>query len=275
MGTVVDFDRAKWTCGDALTAIFFSDWKVQGDDNNFYAEIQRCITAYAENKNCKALLLNEDQLTEIRNLINIVATKTDQPISKLSENPIVWIKFAFTAMGEGATLSESFIRRYARWRLTRAITHGAETIVHKIKSTDKKIQNNNFAIAGHKFAGLPLDRFLFSKKIPLNLGKEINWKLSSAHTSKTKQQELASVKEVSGTNVTNNVAYCLEAAVATGRIPDLHKEKIQGRFLCDISRKQLTSRLMKLFKNRLPYSESSILRTLSTFVACPGYRIKN
>lgn len=275
MGTVIDFDRATWTCYDALIDIFFSDWNALEENNDFRAEIKRYIGAYSTNKTCKVLHLNEDQLTKINYLVDITQRLTKQPLSELYETPLVWIKFAFIALGKGATISEKFIRRYARWRLTRAITHGAETVIHKVDNSSNKTNNNNLVIAGHRFSGFTLDLFLFSKKIPLNLGNRTHWKLSGTNTSKTKRQKLASVMEVSGTNLTNNVAYCLETAVATGRIPDLRNEKIQGRFLCDISRKELTKRLMRNFKSHLPYSESAILRTLSTFVACPGYRIKN
>lgn len=274
MEAVIDFDRARWTCCDALINIFFSDWKVCGSGDQFRAEIQRHITAYAENKNCKILRLSESQVTKIHNLVDLVKAETELPLTKIEEAPAVWIKFAFIATENGAAISEKFIRCYARWRLSRTIAYGAETIAQIPSSTSNNRENVKFTIAGHRFLGIPFDQFLFSRTIPLNIGEGIPWKLSARCTSKTKQQRLASVKIASGTNVTNSVAYCLESAATTRKIAELHNTKIQGRFLCDISRKELTIRLMKIYKRRLPYSESSIFRTLSTFVACPRYRLK-
>lgn len=274
MGTVIDFERETWSCCDALINIFFSDWDELNDDENLRFEIRSYIASYPTNKNCKPPNLSEDRLKNIRSLIDTLHPISKRPVSRLLEPPLVWIKFAFFANRNGVILSETFIKAYAQWRLTRSITYGPETIVQTMGPPRKIIENRPFAIARHKFLGHPLDRFLLSSRVPLVLGEGAEWKISGAQTSKTNKQKLDAVKTATGENLTNNLIYCLETAVASGRIPALHNKKVEGRFLCDITKEELAILLMKVFKHRLPYRETSIKRALSTFVACPGYRLK-
>jgi len=272
MNIAINFNSATWTCSDALSYIFFSDRSEPVKNNISSADIQRYITAYSENKNCKMPRIYKDSPIEINRLIELLSNQSTPPLNNLSDAPLAWVKFAFFAMRNGIALSDHFIRQYARWRLTRVVTHGPETILNNIDSTKTEEQNKPILIARQKFLGDPIDLFLFSNKTPFRLGNGTVWKLSGANTSKSSQQKLALVKEATGTNLTNNVAYCLETAASNRLISGLHNKTFKGRFLCDLSRKELTKILMKRFKSRLRYSESSIFRTLSTFVACPGYR---
>jgi hypothetical protein len=73
------------------------------------------------------------------------------------------------------------------------------------------------------------------------------------------------------TGVHERISECITKA-ARDKTIGLSGKMIGERYKCSLSREEFAKQLMSRFSKQLQCRESTIIRTLSTLIACPGYR---
>jgi hypothetical protein len=112
-----------------------------------------------------------------------------------------------------------------------------------------------------------------NQSVPARLESEADWVLlPDGSGGEQRTTKIRRVKRIVGANAYQVIAACITEAATEKRIAGLKEEKIGGRYVSEKTRLELAQALRRRFKRRVKYSESTIVRVLSQFVACPKHR---
>ncbi len=284
MKMAINFNSNTWTCGDALVDIFFSDWKEVREDETYRKVVKDCVLFYvASNKQDQdSGILQEEEEDRVASVITQLKKLSPAPSSRLIASPLVWTRFAFTALRHEIAPADYFLSRYARWRFGRMLNIGLETVL-KMQPENRDIPQRELNLDGQKFSGYTIDEFMFNQNTHADLGSKTQWVLVTAQAvARGRQQRKNAIlqngtkpkrtnEEIVGAHAYKRIADCIKVAVKDRLIDGLHRKKIDGRYECSITRSVLAERLFGKFPN-IGCSEATIVKALSDFVACPGSR---
>lgn len=264
-----------WTAGNAILFLYFSDRpELTGS-----SERRRKASEYIESKLTRRVFsasLDGSLLEEIDAKIAVLMKIDSSITSTVKAVPLLWIRFAFQAMLKSIVPAQAFLDWYAIWRWQLAVSKSCKLIVSKSELTHPTSARSTFDYAGKRYDCYPIDYFFLNPIVNAPLSGGTEWVLLSENR---KSDELLSQKRterIVGANAYQEIHDCIERFAAEGvdtkqRISGLLSEKVNGRYLCIKTRAELAKDLKKRIK-KLKYSESTIVRVLSEFVACPRHR---
>lgn len=284
----INFNSDSWACGDALVNIFFSDWAEVREEDVYRSSVKACVLFHVTNTDKHCDILEDKEEQSVSDIIKKLKILSPALKENLHRSPLVWTRLAFSALRNNAHPSDFFLDRLARWRFRRTLKNGPETVTceTRINQDQKKIN-----IDGQAFYGYTLDQFFLSPKIQADLCSVTQWKLVPAISGdfakpflakQIRQKKTAlpdtkpqkSTAENVGRSALTKIQKCITHAAENKTIEELQKDKIGTRYLCSISRAKLAKKLHRKYGAKLKCRESTILRALSDFVACPNYRKK-
>lgn len=288
----ISFGDAEWTAREALVKIFFSDFQGDWEDQGYVNELGEYALSIIEKGRCDAPKVLADQKESIRTLIRELSENENLPTIR-KENwtapPLIWLRFAFQALTHGIEPSRRFLQCYTRWRFERTLTNGLETI-HQTGGVKHGGKARSFRIGDRKFEGYTLDDFLLNKNIRTDPGSKTKWELcvvpglndtqeSASLNTPTKKSgkltanETRDTRTIVGARAYTIIGECIDDAAQSGYPRrGLSKRKIDGRYKSSLSRPAFIAKLLKHYKEELPYAESTIRRAITDFVAFPNYR---
>ncbi len=288
----LDFDSKSWARGSALVFIFFSnlkkrnsredvfDFEEEGDsdDDNFYDLVTEQVTHYLTDisdvrpPNSVLGQINENLIkSRIKTL-----TEFSPALSVVEHaSPLLWIRFAFTALQESINVSDCFLKNYAQWRLRRSIECPGETIGRLNEAITSPEIANASDIEGYRIFGYPLDSFFFSLEGDADLNCKSEWGLLRPQKQVNDRFSRRSIEDVIGRAAYKRISECLSEAAKNKTIDGLSNRKIKGRFLSSMPRILLARALLRQYENQLDCRASTIVRALPDFVACPNHRSRH
>lgn len=270
MRHAINFDSENWSCCDALVDIYFSDWREALEDDAFRADLIRCIVFHIKHESSDSQYFDKKDERYIKTVIARLKKRATELVTLPEACPLVWLRFAVTSLRHSTSPSQYFLKTYEQWRFERLRINGFE----KIRKTqaESKMQSD-ILINGKHHTGYSIDQFLILNIEDANLGTKSRWLLFNESTASIKNGRKQSTTRCVGANAFAVIRNCIETAAENKQIPGLHQQRIGDRYQSDISRTELASKLKKEFGKRLHFSEETIVRAVSSFVACPGYRI--
>lgn len=281
MKMAINFNSNTWACGDALVDIFFSDWKEVRGVEAYRMVVRNCVLFYVASNDpaSDSGFLEEKEENRVASLIGKLTKFFPELSAELKVSPLVWTRFAFTALRHAIAPADYFLSSYARWRFGRMLNIGLETVTKMQSENSKRI----FKFGDQNFSGYTLDEFMFSQSIQASLDSKTQWVLVTAQkAARGKQQYKAAgiengakpkrtIEDIVGAHAYKRIADCIKSAAENRTIDGLQRKKIEGRYECSIARGFLAERLFDKFPD-IGCSEATIVKALSDFVACPGYR---
>lgn len=111
------------------------------------------------------------------------------------------------------------------------------------------------------------------RTVPARLDSDMDWVLLPEGRDVDKGiAKRKKVERIIGANAYQVIEACIREAATQKKIVGLRNEKIDGRYVCDKTRLELAQSLRRRFRKKVIYEESTVVRVLSDFVACPRHR---
>ncbi len=269
-----DYNANQWRREDALVLLFFSDWEEIQNNPAFRSSVKERIAFCIENQGAFKSSLDEKYEVIIQATIQKLTELSPTLRTTKKASRLVWIRFAFTALRGSISPSEYFLERYARWRFKRSSENPGETIIRLSDTTISSLEPETFGIKPDIDRRYLFDCFFLMKNIPADLDCKSEWGYSPSPRKKDVKSAALEIADVIGTHALKNISDCINIAAKNGFIRGLKNNKINNRFESSISRSALAKILLKKYRRKLPYRESTVVKALSEFVACPNYRIR-
>jgi len=287
----MNFDDDQWKASEAIVNLFFSDLKVDWDDQdcvNALGALVHCMIVGQKNDN--SILSND-----VRRHVQSVVTRLEKQFQwikvDLVASPLVWLRFAFQAIIHGIMPSARYLKCYGLWRHERAKAHGAEWVYPSAATAKVRGSKLNARLSVQKPVLYTIDRFLLYDRIQADPGGKTKWALKPAQVKSAaatlpsaivkarkvrgqeKQVVSRDIRDVVGPKLYTLLGECVNQDAA-GHAARTHigKKNETGRYKSDLSRAELVALLQKNHKQLKKYSPNSISRALPDFVACPNYR---
>ena len=277
----IDFTQDTWKCDDALLKIFFFIPK-KGVDADYWGSIRKfvvtCLSkqaAVAKNIDIKA---SEEAKFKSQIARDIVRLKdlSETLSSNSKASPLVWTRFAFTALRAGIPPSEYFFKMYSRWRFERMLIHGVETVIRTPINTLGNGNKQKFTICDQVFSGSTLDRFLLDKDLGDYIDNKTQWTLASVECPKI-EKSLANAdnKEKKNRDAVGTHKYDLIKGFVDESLSNRHFKlsqfKKNNRYLCTITRQKLIELILNNPDNK-HFRKSILRKALPFFIRFPGSR---
>lgn len=273
MSEQLDFNAAYWTRPEALYWIFFSATKAQRLDRRQRSEAIRAIR-YFFNQVDHGLGDEPHQQNDAIGKKLIRLTKMFPVIRDVQKaQPLLWIRFAFSALLGKIRPTGFFFKLYSRWRLERSLTHPGETVISSVDLLMPESQQPCVRIKNQRFPGYPFDRFFLETAIDAELDSDLEWRLIENRIDCSKKSGKRDINSQVGAPAFQLITNLVEDAAKHKKIRGLLKTKIGERYKCEISRDDLIEALIDEYRDELCYRESTIKKALTKLVACPGYRV--
>jgi len=273
MSRLLDFNAGSWERSDALVLLFFSDWPEVRNDRKYRSKLKKRVTDQILNHATKITLEPQEDDEFVRSTIEKLAEISSALRTTEYASPLIWIRFAFTALRSSISPAEYFLNQYARWRYKRSRDYPGETIVRLVSSVNTLKKPRTVNVSGQELQGYLLDEYFLRKTVAANLGCRSEWGFSPARVLKEIGPTKHKIEDVVGKIALRKISECIIDAVKFKKISGLNENKTNGRFESNISRANLAKALLKKFKEELPYRQSTVIRCLTEFVACPNHRI--
>lgn len=258
-----NFDAKNWPVDEALFWIFFSDEKATR------LQAQRCDDPYAA---ISKWLSTSQKLERTKDEPLDLELGKLEPLRErfpqcASASPLLWIRFAFSALRTGIAPAGYFFRQYANWRFDRSRRFGAETIA-RVSIAGKKPNPLFSKIATGEIEGLLFDRFFLAEKPISETEWTSEWEyLSVSKLPKTRAPRVDICEHV-GRKAFQRIADCITLAAKEGRIAGLSKQRRNQKYSASMTRAELAEALQRRYGKRLACQTSTIIRSLSDLVTC-------
>lgn len=255
-----NFEANNWSVDEALFWIFFSNEQEMRRQRRRHC---RSIT--------KWLNTNTNQERTENSPLDSGLDTLEKLRSKLprsdSGSPLLWIRFAFSALRAGIAPTDYFFRQYANWRFLRSRRYGTETIARVLVTGDKEIPHIS-KIEGEEIEGFLFDRFFLMEK-PIS---EIEWNSEWKHFSFAKLPKprgpRTDICAHVGRNAFHRIEIYVTLAAKEGRIVGLSKQRRDQKYSADMTRAELAEALQRRYRKQLDCASSTIIRSLSHLVKC-------
>lgn len=260
---MIDFDAKSWSRGDALFWIFLSDEIAFSDGIFRKNSLDKYVLALLKNDNADIEGVDDDCRRALRKLQPVLKTLPGVEVA----SPLLWIRFAHDARCSGASWSTRFVKKYSLWRF-RHLSMGAQVVT----CLDENRTLPKFVLDDNEYTGYSLDSFFFRRINANSRDWKIGWFLDRVKSAVVKTKNKVDVSDHVGSGTLKILKKCVASAARGGLIDGLGRRKVDGRYKSGLSRRNLAAALKKIYGKELPARESTIVRALSEFVACPNYR---
>lgn len=256
------FDAANWSVPRALFWIFFSD------ENGIRLQRRR-------DERCEAIskwldTTPKQERTDSEPLDSRL-TKLEPLRSKLprcsTASPLLWIRFAFSALRTGITPANYFFRQYANWRFDRSRLFGTETIA-RAQAGEKRPEHHISKFEGEEINGILFDRFFLSEKPISKAEWRSEWELLSVSKLPKPRARRSDICEHVGSKAFQRIEACITFAAKEGKIIGLSKQRRNQKYSASMTRAELAEALLRRYRKRLNCEASTIIRSLSHLVTC-------
>ena len=251
-------DFRTWDCPHALARLLFEEGEID--------ELARLIKRFL----MRGKLTTDQQFPEgsndaLKQLGRIWNGYPSLDIS-LRQSPILWMRFAFMLQRKGETLSDRFVRVYALWRRQHSKDLGGTMVHWRIRDPLK---------GGLEEAiQCPLDYFMHAPNLGVDIESQIDISLNHDFVSKPARFKKESTSDHVGRHARLVIQDCITDAAVRNRITGLTAERDEGRYICHLKRTQLATQLRLRYPAAKQFAISTIIRTVSDFVACSRPRRK-
>lgn len=274
MNWSLDFNRTKWGRDEALVFLFFSDWREisaePADFNRAKIRVRDLMIGAIFDIALPEIERDELVISTIEKLKNLSpALCTTEHAS-----PLLWVRFAFTALRNSISPAGFFLDQYAKWRFIRSLEYPGETIIRVAKASNGLMKPESFKICGQTFEGYSLDSYFLSTTLQANIDSKSQWALSTTLTSRKIKTKNSKIEEDVGKGALKYIHECILDAVKSSKIDGLQNRKTQGRFISTVSRTVLAEALLMKYGRQMPYGKWTVIKALTKYVACPNYRRK-
>ncbi len=192
-------------------------------------------------------------------------------------NRLLWIRFAFQNMLKSIAPTQDFLDWFAMWRYD--VATGVPTgktsrfIVSQRERTNPSANRSTFDYEDKRYPCYPIDYFFLNRSVPARLDSDMDWVLLPEGRDVDKGiAKRKKVERIIGANAYQVIEACIREAATQKKIVGLRNEKIDGRYVCEKTRLELAQSLRRRFRKKVIYEESTVVRVLSDFVACPRHR---
>lgn len=266
-----------WASSDALLFIYFSDNELLKSSSSVLKQSRDFLDCQLTGRRFSGVLMDRNLDAALVSIA--IKLKVIEPrLKSITKAPkLLWIRFAFQNMMKLIQPAQTYLDWYAIWRYSVASgpeMGGACRLIVSQRDRIKAVSNRNtFDYELKRYPCYPIDYFLLNQSVPATLDSEADWvllpdgRVEEQATTKKKR-----VKRIVGANAYEVIAECVEEAATKRKITGLRKEKIGDRYISSKSRLELAEALRRRFGTRIKYAESTIVRALSQFVACPKHR---
>lgn len=261
----INFDALTWPVNEALFWIFLSDQKETRQQRhlleNQYDTISKWMTTAPQSARTRPTPPNKE-------LIRLQRLRAE--LRKVSSaSPLLWIRFAFSALRDGITPATYFFREYANWRFDRSRCFGTETI-SRIRATEGEEQAPPYFsnVKGSRIEGALFDRFFLDKTLISETDWNSEWELLTVSNLPKPRAPRVDIREHVGRKVFQRLEECITLAAKEQRIEGLSKQRKNQKYTATISRAELADELQRRYGKRLACKTSTIIRALSELVTC-------
>ena len=245
---------ATWKCSRALARMYF--------ENSDYAVIANQIEQYWKHGELDSNMSANAHKDEGWKRIEMIRKMHPELDLSQRRSAVCWFRFGFLLQSRGVSLSDRFLKNYARWRKMSSTELGGTTVQLK---TEKTVWNDK-----SKRLSYPLDYFLHAPNLE-DISAEIEVKL--IHDIAEKISAAGRKKETTADHVGKHALQLIGEKIkeaATGaKIRGLTSTKEKGRYICHLSRRELADNLYKKFSVlKRQFKVSVIARAVGDFAAC-------
>lgn len=272
MSLQIDFNADRWTRSNALLWIFFSDWEELETDVAFFDEMAKCVTALILDKPENWPNIPQEDKQTVLSIIDKLYEITPAIRKTKDANTLLWIRFAFTALRNGIYPSNNFMNAYARWRHERSVEEPCRKIIRLVDGISKSEKSLNIFIKKIEYESYSLDSFLITESIPADINSTSHWLIFPSKRQTPRVKKKRDIKDIIGRVAYHLIQDSIIDAAKYGKIRGLLNNKIDGRYESTISRDDLAIALKAKYIKTLVDRESTIVRAISEFVACPNHR---
>lgn len=260
----INFDAVTWPVNEALFWIFLSDEKDIRLKRRLREEQFDAISEWLDTEQPTEKKDSSPPSTTFGKLNSV--RKNLPKVSAAS--PLLWIRFAFSALRDGITPSSYFFTMYANWRFNRSRRWGAETISRIQISHEEPTPIYFSQIDDKEIEGALFDRFFLEEKPISESEWNSEWEFLPVSRLPHSRAPRTDIREHVGRKVFQRLEECIAVAAKEGRIDGLSKQRKNQKYTATISRAELADALQRRYGKRLACQTNTIVRALSHLVAC-------
>lgn len=248
-----DIGVATWQCARALAHLYFdsSNSEVVAKQIEFYWKsgvFGRDVSANAQ----------KDIGWKQIEIIKRIHSRLDLSSKRIA---VRWFRFGFLLQRRGVSLSDRFLKRYARWRQESSTQFGGTTVQWRVG----KVQRGDSVILEY-----PLDYFLHAPDLDENIFDDIEVELLDdiADGASSGERRKKTTSDHVGRHAQRLIGEKIKEAVRGAKISGLTSKKEKERYVCHLTRLELAHKLQAKFSAMSHLSTSTIVRAVGDFVAC-------
>lgn len=254
MHVEIGFNKPIWRCADAIARLLIEDGKL----NKLAQQVETIFTQPISATLNKPSAWDDAAWQALKRLRNVYPTLTPS----LEQHPLLWIRFGFELQRRGVDISDSFMQSYSQWRKRCANELGGTMVFWKTPAR----QSGGVSMR----ADCALDYFIHAPNLPITIESDVE--ISISHV-RTRKKGTTSTKSSTSDHVGSHACRLIEDkitdAAVLGTIKGLTTTKdSRGRYTCSLTRDAFTKKLREKYPVLTQYKQSTIIRTLSDFVAC-------
>ncbi len=274
---VFQCDSDIWKRSNALLFIYLSDSQVLKTNPEIFRQAVQSIECHVTGRRYAGVLGDRDLADKLK-WIGTELRNSESVLEKVGRSSrLLWIRFAFQNMLKSIAPTQDFLDWFAMWRydVATGVPPGKTSrfIVSQRERLNPSAKRSTFDYADKRYPCYPIDYFFLNRSVPARLDSEMDWVLLPEGRDVDKKiAKRKKVEQIIGANAYEVIEACIREAAAQKKIVGLRNEKIDGRYVCDKTRLELAQALRRRFRRKVKYEESTIVRVLSDFVACPRHR---
>lgn len=252
MLNVKSFEKDNWKCSFALARMLFDE----GELSTLSSKIRDFMN---QREGEPANLFPDGNEGAVEQLAKIRDQTPSLP-PNLKAHPVLWTRFAFSLQRQGCQLSDRFLECYAKWRKDSSHAYGGSNVCWTAIQGDHKGVTTS----------CPLDYFLHAPNLGVDVGtSKVSITLKGTFTGLPDQPIRDDPYENHvGPHSLNLIKKYVITAVVNGSIKGLTSNTENGRYICYLSRRELTIALKSKYLKAQRPSTETIFRGIGKFVAC-------
>ena len=267
-----------WKRSYALLFLYFSDSQLLRTSPVLVGRTADYIDAHLTGRRWSGGGLGDRELADVINSKVAKLRDVEAVVGGVKQaNRLLWIRFAFQNMLKSIAPTQDFLDWFAMWRYD--VATGVPTgktsrfIVSQRERLNPSSNRSTFDYEDKRYPCYPIDYFFLNRSVPARLDSDMDWVLLPEGRDVDKGiAKRKKVERIIGANAYQVIEACIREAATQRKIVGLRNEKIDGRYVCDKTRLELAQALRRRFRKKVIYEESTVVRVLSDFVACPRHR---